>query len=201
MQTFKYFSRFHSFPHTTNTSPTKRGTCYSASSLIHRTLQRQFDHKYWGSNYSYPCFITSPHKHNSLKSSGSRHLCNGHRSKTSFPPPSFFSYEGHWAGLIFPGFIYRPKPGAAELTKKINVCMNMYVCKYKHTHRGCETDATLELKHNIPLPYVSRTTLYIMIYHSQNIKRLTATKMLNSKTHWKHFLPDRTIYMEYHRSI
>lgn len=30
--------------------------------------------------------------------------------------------------------------------------MNMYVCKYKHIHRGRETDVTLELKHNVLTP-------------------------------------------------
>lgn len=198
MQTLKYISGFHSFPHTTIPPLPKRGTCYSASILshTHRALQRQFDPKYWGSNCSYPCFITSPHKQSTVwKAQAPDNYVKGHKWKTVlFPPQSLlFSCEGHWASLIFPSFINRPKPGVPELTKNMNVCVNVYVCKYKHTHRGCETDAALELKHNIPLPYASRTTLYNMRYYAQKIKRLMSTKMLNSRTHWKHFLPDRII--------
>lgn len=73
--------------------------------------------------------------------------------------------------------------------------MNMYVCKYKHTHRRSETDTTLELNNNVLLSYASRTTLYNMTYYAQKIKRPMATKTFNSKTHVKHFLPDRIIYM------
>lgn len=154
IQTLRYASRFHSFPHIIIVSPqnellaTLPALCHT---YIHRVLQRQFCPRYQGSNCSYPCFIAFFTQTQQFQELRLRYLCKGHWSKI-VPPLSFFLYEGHWAGLIFASFINRSKPGDTELTKNISVAMNMYVCKYKHIHGGCETDATPELNHNVLIP-------------------------------------------------